>query len=223
MVLIAVHGSASRFLPPERGTVQLSVGLEHDDRATVVQEVAALHERFVADAKSFVHAGTATWWGSDQVHVRAERRYRKDSETQYTVQVASTEVLVKFRDFGALSEWIDRAGSVPGTSIGGIDWTVTEVRRTEVEREVRVEAVQDAVRRAEAYASAIGGNGVTLEAVWEPGLRPNASGSEGGAYLSRALAVSGSYSSIELRPDDIEIAAAVTADFTVTGRPTVAP
>ena len=92
------------------------------------------------------------------------------------MQVASAEVSVKFRDFEALSEWFETAGGVSGVTIGGIEWTVTEKRRAQVEREVRVQAVADAVARAEAYASAIGGTGVTLEALWEPGLRPSAGG-----------------------------------------------
>ncbi|HEY0373721.1 MAG TPA: SIMPL domain-containing protein [Amnibacterium sp.] len=218
MVQIAVHGSASRFLPAERGTIEVTVVLSHDDRATVVREVAELHERFVADAKSFVHAGSATWWGSDQVHARAERRYLKDSETYHTVQVASAEVRVKFRDFQALSDWFEHAGAVPGVTIGGIDWTLTEQRRSQVQREVRVQAVADAVERAEAYAGAIGGTGVTLTALWEPGLRPNAGGGDdSGTFLTRSMAVAGGHSTIELRPDDIEISAAVTADFVVAG------
>ena len=217
MVLIAVHGSASRFLPAERGTVQVQIALEHDDRATVVQQVGALHERFVADAKSFVHAGTATWWGSDQVRARAERRYVKDSEAHHIVQVATAEVTVKFRDFEALAEWFETAGGVTGVTIGGIEWTVTEKRRAQVEREVRIEAVADAVARAEAYASAIGGTGVTLEALWEPGLRPGALGGGGGGFVSRSMLMAGGHAAIELRPDDIEVSAEVTADFVVAG------
>ena len=216
MVVVAVHGSASRFLPAERGTVRLGIALEHDDRAAVVQQVGALHERFVADAKTFVHRGAATWWGSDQVWVRPERRYVKDSETHRTVQVASVGIRVKFRDFAALSEWVDAAGSVTGTSVNGVEWTVTEQRRVQAEREVRVEAVRDAMQRAEAYASAIGGTGVVLQALYEPGLRPNATGGEGGGYVARALAaVPAGGGSFELRPDDIEISAEVTADFVV--------
>ncbi|MDQ1531380.1 MAG: uncharacterized protein QOE37_1485 [Microbacteriaceae bacterium] len=214
MVLIAVSGSATRFLPAERGTVHLTIALEHDDRAAVLREVSELHGRFVADAKSFVHAGTATWWGSDQVRVRPERRYLKDSETYTWVQVAAAEVRVKFRDFDALSAWVERAGTETGVSIAGIEWAVTQKRRTEVQREVRVEAVLDAMQRAEAYASAIGSSGITLQALWEPGLRPNAGATDQGGYVTRAMAASGNYSSMELRPDDIEISAAISADFT---------
>lgn len=215
MVLIAVHGSASRFLPAERGTVRLALSWEHDDRAAALATVGSLHERYVADAKTFVLGGTATWWGSDQVQVRPERRYLKDSQTYRIVQVAAAEVRVKFVDFAALSTWVEQAGSTAGVTINGIEWTVTEQHRTTVQREVRVQAVRDATQRAEAYASVIGSTGVVLQTLWEPGLRPDSHSSDAGGSITRAMMASGSSAGIELRPNDIEISASVTADFVV--------
>ncbi|MFD1722883.1 SIMPL domain-containing protein [Amnibacterium endophyticum] len=215
MVLIAVHGAAARFLPAERGTLALGLALEHADREVVVRDVAALHERLVADAKSFVHRGAATWWGSDQVRVHSVRRYRKDSEVADVVQAAAAEVRVKFRDFGALSDWVEQAGSLEGVTVADIDWTVTEAHRTQVQREVRVQAVRDATQRAEAYAAAIGAESVELQALWEPGLRPGADSHAGGGFTTRAMLSASGSSGFELRPDDIEIAAEVTADFLV--------
>ena len=218
MVLIAVHGSATRYVPAERGTVHLTVEVEHDDRGVAMAQVGSLHERLRAEAEAFVRDESATWWGSDQVRAWAMRRYLKDSEVHRVVQAASAEVRVKFRDFDALSGWIDRAGSVEGVTIAGTEWTVTDLLRVQVQREVRVEAVADARRRAEAYASAIGGTGVVLQSLWEPGLRPHSGGVDEGGSVTRALMASpDSSASIELRPDDIEIAAEVTADFLVAG------
>lgn len=159
--------------------------------------------------------GTATWWGSDQVQVRPERRYLKDSQTYRIVQVAAAEVRVKFVDFAALSAWVEQAGSTAGVTINGIEWTVTEQHRTTVQREVRVQVVRDATQRAEAYASAIGSAGVVLQTLWEPGLRPDSRSDDGGGSVTRAMMASGSSAGIELRPNDIEISASVTADFVV--------
>jgi uncharacterized protein YggE len=215
MVLIAVHGSASRLLPAERGTVHLALELEHDDRATALQQVAELHARFRAEAEAFVANGTATWWGSDQVWVRPDVRWEGEHPQRRTVQVATARVHVRFQDFTALSTWILDAGSVLGVTIPGIDWTVTRTHEQEVEREMRVEAVRDAVARAEAYASAIGGSAVELQAVWEAGLRPVPSASPSvGGWRAQSMARKGE-PGIELRPDDIEIRAEVTADFLV--------
>lgn len=223
MVLIAVTGSASRFLPAERGTVSLSIGFEHADRAVAMRQVGQLHERLVAEAKSHVHRGAATWWGSDQVRAWPQRRYVKDSSEYSIVQAAAAEVKVRFRDFAALSSWAAEAGSVDGVTLAGIDWTVTEQQRLAVQREVQVAAVQDAVRSAEAYASAIGGAGVTLQQLWEPGLRPNTGVAGGDGPMMRSMAAAGGFGDIELRPDDIEIAASLSADFLVLQPETTAP
>lgn len=225
MVLIAVTGSASRFLPAERGTVSLAIGFEHADRAVAMRQVGLLHERLVAEAESHVHRGAATWWGSDQVRAWPQRRYVKDSSEYSIVQVAAAEVKAEFRDFAALSSWVTEAGSIDGVTLGGIEWTVTEQQRIAVQREVQVAAVQDAVRRAEAYASAIGGAGVTLQQLWEPGLRPNTSGAGGDGPMLRSMVAAGGFADVELRPDDIEIAASLSADFRVllTDEPPSAP
>lgn len=54
---------------------------------------------------------------------------------------------------------------------------------------LRVEAVRDAVARAEAHASAIGGSAVTLQAVREAGLRPvPAAGTDRSLPLERGTA-----------------------------------
>lgn len=216
MVLIAVHGSASRFVPAERGTVHLALEIVHDDRAAAMEQVAALHERFRDEAEAFVVDGAATWWGSDQVWVRSEVRWEGKDDERRTVQVATARVHVRFLDFTALSTWILEAGSVLGVSVQGIEWTIPHEHESAIEREMRVEAVRDAIARAEAYASAIGGSGVELRAVWEAGLRPAATASEGGWTAQRKTrATSASDAGIELRPTDIEIRAEVTADFDV--------
>ena len=214
MVLIAVHGSASRSVPAERGTVHLALEIEHDERAAAMEQVAELHQRFRQEAEAFVADGAATWWGSDQVWVRPEIRFEGRNEERRTVQIATARVHVRFQDFAALSTWILDAGSVTGVSIQGIDWTVTKPHEAEVEREMRVEGVRDAVARAEAYASAIGGTGVQLRAVWEAGLRPASGSSRGSLWQAQAQMMN--EPGVQLRPDDITIHAEVTADFEVS-------
>ena len=211
MVLIAVHGSASRFLPAERGTARLSLEREGDDRAAVVRDVAALHARFAGEAEALVASGVATRWGSRQVWVRSEPRYEGRDDQRHVVQIATAEVLARFRDFDALSAWVLAAGAETGVTVERIEWAVTDEHRAAVERELRVLAVQDAIARAEAYASAIGGTGVTLQTLWEAGLRPSAGGGTHPFATSARL----EKADVELRPDDLEIAASVTADFAV--------
>lgn len=212
MVLIAVHGSATRFLPAERGTVHLSLEFEGADRAAAVDRVTTLHERFRGEAQGFVEGGAATRWTSDRVWVRAEDRSEGRDERRTRVHVATAKVQVRFRDFTALSAWLVEAGSVEGVGIERIEWALTRDHEAEAVRALRVEAVQDAIARAEAYASAIGGSGVELRTMWEEGLRP-AGGTSEGRWTAQAMGRR--TPAIELRPDDIELTARVTADFEV--------
>ncbi|WP_375390242.1 SIMPL domain-containing protein [uncultured Amnibacterium sp.] len=212
MVLIAVHGSASRLLPAERGTVRLALELEDADRAVVLGGVGAMHARFAAEAEALVAAGAATWWGSQQARIRSEHRYEGRDELPRVVQIANAEVVTRFRDFESLSAWVLEAGAEPGVRVDAIEWAVTDEHRVATERELRVQAVQDAIARAEAYASAIGGERVRLRSLWEAGLRADTGGGEP-RWVAQAMDASMARSGIELRPDDIALSASVTADF----------
>lgn len=217
MVLIAVHGRAVVRLAAERGTVLLSVDGEHEDRATAVQQVAALHERLSQEAQAFVDAGAATRWSSDQVQVRAEHRHDGPQETRRLVQVAAARLEVRFRDLDALSAWVQRIGAEPGVAVYGVDWSVTDAARAAAERAAREGAVRDAVERARDYASAAGAGEPVLTAVWEEGLRPAAVRSDSGWVAQSKSARLDGISALVLRPDAIDVSASITADFEVDG------
>ena len=216
MVLLAVHGSSSRLLPAERGTVRVAVELDGEDRADVVRRVAELHERLVGEAQALVASGAATAWTSRQVSVRVEHRYEGADAGPRVVQVATAEVGLRFRDLEALATWVLRVGADPGVRVDGVEWAVTEEHRAATERELRVLAVRDAIARAEAYASAIGGTAVALRSLWEDGLRPGAGTGEPGWGGRAEARMKAAAPGLQLRPDDIEIVASVSADFEIT-------
>jgi uncharacterized protein YggE len=212
-MLIAVHGRAAVHLPAERGTVLLAVEREHEDRATAVEQVAALHERLSQEAQAFVDSGAATRWSSDQVQVRAEHRFEGPQETRRLVQIAAARLEVRFRDLAALSAWVQRTGAEPGVALYGVDWSVTEAARAAGERAAREAAVHDALERARDYARAAGLGEPVLTAVWEEGLRPAAVRSDSGwTAQSKAARLDGT-PALVLRPDAIDVSASITADF----------
>ncbi|SDU35796.1 SIMPL domain-containing protein [Jiangella alkaliphila] len=221
MVTITVAGSAHRFLPAERGTVHVRAVREARRSADVVPVVADLHARLSADAQRHVTAGAATRWSADQLYVSTVQRYRRDSDVSETFQVAAAGVAVRFADFGVLSTWVSEVGAADGVVVDGVEWELTEQRRREVEREVRAEAVRDAQDRAAVYADALGLSGVTIAALYEPGLRPHTQpGFEGRVVQYGRMAAADSAGGgqvISMRPERIEVSATVTADFTTSG------
>lgn len=214
MVLIAVHGSASRSLPAERATAHLNIELEGDDRAEVVERTRALRAGLIETAEAFLASGAATRVGGSQLWARSERRYEGREEQHRTVELASARIDVRFRDLEALAGWLLEAGSTAGVTVERVEWTLAAATRSAVERELRLAAVRDAVARAEAYGAAIGATSVELRSVWEAGLRPALGGAAGGSLKWAAQASARSDGpGFALRPEDVELAVELSADF----------
>ena len=133
MACIAVVGNAKHSYPAERATVQIVVGLEGSHRESVARESIEIHNRIAAAARAHHEAGAATWWSADRVVVSPFKEYVKNSDTTVTKHRARSSVEVKFQDFGALAEWVSGLAETKGVVIAGIEWTLTEARRAEVE------------------------------------------------------------------------------------------
>ncbi|MBD8079335.1 SIMPL domain-containing protein [Cellulosimicrobium arenosum] len=220
MTLLTVQGRATQHHPAERGTLRLQVKLVGADRSAVLDQATGLHGRLVAQARSFAQDGSATWWGSESVVAWSFVQWVKPHPDQEQVRVtrfrAGADLRVKFRDFGALSRWAADAATLHGVEIAGVDWALTQARRDAVVREVRTAATQDAVERARAYATALGHDDVHAVALYEQGLRPHVGGGDQAVTVGLRGAAAGSSAGstgFEMRPEDIEVAASVTADF----------
>lgn len=218
MTELSVSGAARRLVRPDRGTARVLVRLEGADREEVVAAAAALHARLTADARRFVERSAAADWSADQVWVSATERYRGPKKKPKRLTVASATVRVTFTDAVALGGWLAELAEQDGAVVHGIDWTMSDEHRREVESAVRTEAVLDALDRARAYARAMGLETLELSAVAEPGLRRDEVG--GGTAMYRmagaGIAAAGESSApqLELRAEEIELRAEVTADFT---------
>ncbi|MFD1713936.1 SIMPL domain-containing protein [Amnibacterium flavum] len=210
MVDISVAGEATTHVPAERGTPRLTVSIEGPDRAAVLARASELHHDLSEQARQQVGSGAATRWTADSIWVRSEDRYIKDSDTPVRTEVATVDLTVRFRDFGAMSEWVEHTAAREGIQLGGVEWSLTDATLAEARSRVRVAAVRDAQDRARAYSDALGLQEVVLERVWEAGLRPG--GDSGAPLLRKAFSATAS-ASIDLKPADIEVSAAITADF----------
>ncbi|WGY03114.1 SIMPL domain-containing protein [Nocardioides sp. QY071] len=215
-----VRGSHSAFQPPERGTAHITLAFQgpalqpaydrvvHDLEA-VKASVQELHDP--AD-------GPVTWWSTQHVRTWAQRPWNKDGKQLPLVHHASVGVQVKFRDFGRLATWVGRlVSSAEGFRLDGVEWALTEARRVELERTVRVRAVQEAARRAQEYADALGLGTVRPVAVADAGMLSQGISPMGGggpaAYMRMAAKESGGGAELELAPEDIEVSAEVDARF----------
>jgi hypothetical protein len=163
-----------------------------------------------------------TWWSAERLRTWSTRPWNQDGKQLPPVHHASVGIVVKFRDFAALSVWVgEHVTNIGGFHVGNIVWALTMKRRDELIRQVREGAVHDAVERAQLYADALGLGKISPVAIADAGmlvanLRPD--GGYGVHTVARAgLGQSGHGSGVELVPADVEVAASVDARFVVEG------
>jgi uncharacterized protein YggE len=213
MITFVVSGHASAPHPAERATITVVVSFTGSDRKAVRSQALSAHAAVVADAKSHDESKAATAWFADSVAVEAYHEWEKETAAATLRYRARSRVGVTFTDFDALADWVSDLAERTGIEFDGIDWKLTEPTRLRVQREVRVASVHDAITKAHDYAAGLGLGSPLLEKVFEAGLRPGVSGDASGGWVAQSRETRGA--ALELKPADIEVAASITADFTM--------
>lgn len=166
--------------------------------------------------------GPITWWSAQQLRTWSHRPWNKDGVQMPPVHHAAVNLEVKFSDFAALSRWVaDHTIDSDGFRVSRVAWALTERRRDELRKQVHVEAVRDAVTRAQHYAEALGIGPIRPIAIADAGmlgtnLHPESAPTA--SYLRAGFAEpagAGGGPQVEFTPQDIEVAAAVDARFLV--------
>ncbi|GAB2459280.1 SIMPL domain-containing protein [Xylanimonas ulmi] len=223
MVRLAVHGSATRSVAPERGAVHLSVNVVGDSRATVMQAAQRAHAAVVALARRHVDDGAATGWTAPDVQawaftdwapLPADRGGAPGQQEQITRYRAGGDLHVTFTRLDALSDLVAHAALLDDVDVQRVDWTLTDATREALVREVRVEAARDAVARGADYAGALDLGAVSLVALYEAGLHPGLGVQDVGPsprILAKAAALE--VGGFDLRPHDIDVTVDLTAEL----------
>ena len=213
---ITVRGRSSASEPPERGTVHATIAFEGPAMEPVYERVARDVDNVRRSVESLRAAdGPVTRWSAQDLRTWSSRPWNQDGIRLPIVYHARVDIEVEFRDFTALSRWITaHTNDTEGVRISDVEWSLSTRRDDELRRQVRTEAVEDAVRRAQQYADALHLGEVRPVAVADSGML-SAVPSPGGGHdvgLMRSMAV-GSAPEIELVPEDIEVSATVDARF----------
>ena len=216
--VITVQGHFTAWYPAERATVRLSVAFDGARREEVLASASAAVQT-VTDSVKALHdpdAGPVTWWSSDRIRVWAHRPWNNQGKQLAPVHNAAITISVKFKDFDALADWLAQVANVPGVQVNGIDWTLTEAKRTAVTTEVRSRAVRDAADKARVFAQAIGLGQITATAIADPGmLGVRGDGADPAPSMMRAAAFAAPSpeAAFDFTPEDIEVSASVDARF----------
>ncbi|MGW9156309.1 MULTISPECIES: SIMPL domain-containing protein [unclassified Microbacterium] len=215
-VTVTVRGEHEARIAPERATIRVSVRAEGSERTTVVEHVMRLAEPVRGSITERADAGSIVDWTSKRLSVRAERPWNNDGKRLAPVYYASIDFTATFAEASELSIWVSDISPWDGVDVGWVDWHLTPVTRTQVEREVAAEAVSAAVTRAKAYAGALGLDEVTPLEIADVGLISSGQPMPGAPMMKARGGVgfaADAAPAMEYEPEEIVISATVEARF----------
>ena len=215
-VIITVRGEHEQRVAPELAVTRVSVRLDGPERVDVLASATPLVATLREELQKLQDTGAVARWSSERVSVWSDRPWSQDGVQLPLVHHASIGARAEFFDFAALSEWITRIADREGVTVEGIEWTLSPETALSTEREVARGAVQVAVDRAAAYASAIGRASVEALEIADVGLlaRPgNESAPQARMFAMAADRVGGGSPGLQFEPQPITVAAAVEARF----------
>ncbi|MFK3679388.1 SIMPL domain-containing protein [Microbacterium sp. NPDC090218] len=215
-VTVTVRGEHEARIAPERATIRVSVRAEGPERTAVVEHVMRLADPVRGSITERADAGSVVEWTSKRLSVRAERPWNNEGKRLAPVYYASIDFTATFAEASELSIWVSDISPWDGVEVGWVDWHLTPVTRTQIEREVAAEAVSVAVTRAKAYAGALGLDQVTPLEIADVGLISNGQATPGAPLMKArggmAFAADAA-PAMEYEPEEIVISATVEARF----------
>jgi len=211
--VISVRGEAQLEAEPEIAVVSVTVQARDRDRRTVLDRLVARNKQVLDLAAGYGDAVEKTESGPASAYPELKKG---DSErvSRYSGQAS---VRLTVRDFTVLGELVSRLATLELASVAGPWWSLRQ--DSQVYRQVRIAAAQDATLRAREYAEAFGGRlGELIEAADTGLLSSQASQPQPGrAMFAAALrgAPAQEEPSLDLEPVRQTVSAQVEARFTM--------
>lgn len=212
MVDITVRGEAEARYPAERAIVTLAAAVEAADKQQAYDQAASVQLAVTAQLTELADRNAVLDWSSDQVSISSYRPWRDNGERGNPVHAARAAIVAEFADFDRLGGFIDYWAGRDGVEIAGIVWDVLQRNRRVYEAELRKEAVDDAVNRAQTYADALRRGRVVPTRIADAGLADGGGGPRPYA-LKMESAVADAGGGLQLTPEPVLIHIAVDAGF----------
>ena len=197
---------------PDRATMRAVV--DGDGAARDEAYAAAAEPAGAVDDVIERFAAVITRTSTTSLAVQPTTRWHK-GESQRTGWRATRTSSIEVEDLGQLGD-LAAALAVAEAAIYGPEWQLD--RTNPIHDELRRAAAEDARRRADAYASALGLGLGTVAWVAEPGLRQQGIGGGVEALYSRAAMGADGADVIEVTPEEIEVEVSVEVGFSFAPR-----
>ncbi len=182
---VAVRGYWTAEVPPEIARVHVGVGARHGDRALVLRELT----RRVEQTREVLAGYGAAVESVEDAPLRIRPHFKGGRPTErVTGYVAEMQLTVTIVDFTVLGDLLLRLADRDMVGLEGPFWSLRT--DSDAHRRARTEAVREARRCAEEYATAAGSRLTGLVEIADTGLSRAADGMSPGAEAGQFRAAS---------------------------------
>ncbi|MDJ1133204.1 SIMPL domain-containing protein [Streptomyces iconiensis] len=211
---VAVRGEALLEFAPEIARLGVSVSARGTDRRAALEDLTRRNARALELVKGYDEAVEKLETGSFSVYPELTDKGRRERVHAYHGRVR-LEVVVA--DFTVLGEMTTALADLELTRVEGPWWSLRP--DSPAYREVRQEAVRDAVKRAREYAEALGTGLVALAELADPGAENAGPPDHGGLVRAAGFARGAAESAapeLDLEPQRQSVHAQVNARFVMS-------
>ena len=199
---VVVRGEAVAEVLPDSADLVVTVQVRDRRRERALEQLGE-RQQLLTTLLDGHRAGLGTV-AADAVAVFPE----SDEGGRISGSVATTTTRVRVTDVALAGALAVEVAGLADVSVHGPHWRVS--RGHPVHQQVRTDAVQDAVARARAYATAFGGRLTGLVGVRDAGV------SGGGVVMAASFAMPRAQAGPELRPAPQEVLGQVEVTFTMS-------
>lgn len=198
---ITVTGTSRIKVPAERAHVTFTVSRRGPEPQQVIDDVSAASQ----EVRTLLDELTPDDDG-DEPHLSGLRTWTEFAPDQPPMHIAHIDGEVRVWEFGKLGAFLARLAAVDGVTVNAVQWRLTRDTRDAEEPAAIRDAFQDARQRARWIAAAAGHDRVTVVSVADGGVAP-------AVHPRQAFMRSEAAASLELDPQDIEIAVSLVVEF----------
>lgn len=170
MSAISTSGQAKQVFASDEATVSVYLNLEAKTHKEASSIATKLHNDFAAKLRSLSEKQKLSKLTISQLRVRSYDRWLEKKTEKYFA--ASSSFSFSMTDFQLLEELLGEISQTEGLSESNLNWGLSDEQLTKVLPDLQRAALQDALNKAENYASALGAKGIKVLAVYEPGTEP---------------------------------------------------
>ena len=164
--LVTVTGEGTVSVPPDMATIHLGVTTQ----AASAREASDANARRMTALLTAIKGGGITESDIQTSSLSLQPQMGGGNTPRITGFQASNQVTVKVRDLTALSALLDKTIAAGANDVSGIEFAVSE--RSKALDRARKDAIEDARRKAELYASAAGAKAAAVAMISETSHQP---------------------------------------------------